>query len=814
MLRGNSGIGSAAWRRTVVGVVGAVCAVLAVSAPAALASPDYNWGQAVEGVLPDNATASPFVLMGSVSCATAGNCAAAGSYLDNSLPNSQRVGLLFSQVTGVWQTGVEAQLPAGASTTGTGAQLQNVSCPSAGSCTVVGQYHDATTAMQGVMISESAGTWQTGVEAPLPGDAASDPNVSFDGVWCSSASDCTAIGTYTSTSGRRALLLSEVAGTWSAQTAPVPGDANADPGVNLSSLSCASAGNCASIGGYTDSADNHQGLILTESAGVWSAQTAPLPGNAASDPSIGLFDVSCPSAGNCAGDGDYADSSGHTQVVLLDESAGTWTAVEGTAPPAAATDPGADMDGLSCVSPGNCTGTGEFDDSSGHSLPSMFTETAGTWSSGVEPSLQNADTDPSATFDNVACTSPGNCAGVGEYTDSSGNQQGSLVTEVSATARPGAEAVPPANAGTNPGVEFAYRGLSCPSAGNCTAVGTYTDSSGQGQALLLDAAPADPTLSATAPGTGSTGTAIQPGSVSAALSNGATPSGTITLKVFGPQPSPPSSCSSGGTTVGTAGVSGNGAYHPSSGFTPSTPGTYWWSAAYGGDTGDSAAASTCGAGMTQTVVRDTSAPSISITTPADGASYRQGQKVTARYSCADPDGTADVASCSGPVASGHNIDTSTPGSHSFNVSATDRAGNSGSKTVTYTVKAAKPTITTSGRSSAKSAGATEVVDPGIKVACPRGGRPCTATETATVTLSTPAAGIKAKKVVIGRAHFTVPAGKSGELTFKLNSRGARLLRGLHHLRISIVVTARADHGTAAKATKTLRIAAPKHHRRH
>jgi hypothetical protein len=84
---------------------------------------------------------------------------------------------------------------------------------------------------------------------------------------------------------------------------------------------------------------------------------------------------------------------------------------------------------------------------------------------------------------------------------------------------------------------------------------------------------------------------------------------------------------------------------------------------------------------------DQSAPAIAITAPADGATYTPGQAVSASYACTDPDGAGDVASCSGPVASGAAIDTSTTGAHSFTVTTTDLSGNSASMTVHYTVTA-------------------------------------------------------------------------------------------------------------------------------
>ena len=82
---------------------------------------------------------------------------------------------------------------------------------------------------------------------------------------------------------------------------------------------------------------------------------------------------------------------------------------------------------------------------------------------------------------------------------------------------------------------------------------------------------------------------------------------------------------------------------------------------------------------------DVSPPAISITRPADGAHYADGQSVVATYACTDPDGPADVATCAGPVATGGLLDTSTPGAHTFLVTAADLAGNPSSLSATYTI---------------------------------------------------------------------------------------------------------------------------------
>jgi hypothetical protein len=79
-------------------------------------------------------------------------------------------------------------------------------------------------------------------------------------------------------------------------------------------------------------------------------------------------------------------------------------------------------------------------------------------------------------------------------------------------------------------------------------------------------------------------------------------------------------------------------------------------------------------------------PSVSIASPVNGASYGQGQVVAASYSCPTASGTS--VTCSGPVANGATIETSTPGTHTFTVHATDSDALTASQTVSYSVVAA------------------------------------------------------------------------------------------------------------------------------
>ncbi|MBI1787348.1 MAG: hypothetical protein HYR60_07335, partial [Acidobacteria bacterium] len=91
---------------------------------------------------------------------------------------------------------------------------------------------------------------------------------------------------------------------------------------------------------------------------------------------------------------------------------------------------------------------------------------------------------------------------------------------------------------------------------------------------------------------------------------------------------------------------------------------------------------------------DKTAPVIAITTPANGASFARNAVVNASFACTDA--ASGIATCSGTVANGAGIDTSTLGAKTFLVAATDKAGNPATLSYSYTViDVTAPVITAS-----------------------------------------------------------------------------------------------------------------------
>ena len=117
-------------------------------------------------------------------------------------------------------------------------------------------------------------------------------------------------------------MADETRGSWgTAQEVPGSAALNVDGNATVNSVSCASAGSCAAGGYYKDYYGHEQAFVADETGGSWgTAQevqgTANLrtPGAAA-----GVTSVSCASEGNCAAGGYYTDSSGATQAFVANE---------------------------------------------------------------------------------------------------------------------------------------------------------------------------------------------------------------------------------------------------------------------------------------------------------------------------------------------------------------------------------------------------------------------------------------------------------------------------------------------------------------
>lgn len=124
------------------------------------------------------------------------------------------------------------------------------------------------------------------------------------------------------------------------------------------------------------------------------------------------------------------------------------------------------------------------------------------------------------------------------------------------------------------------------------------------------------------------------------------------------------------TGVPAPGTSGCGAV-----FVPQTTGTTYTCSA----TNASGSASN-----SATIKVDSVPPQVTIKSPRKGKAYALNEVVRASYTCLDA--TSGIASCSGTVRDDAKIPTATPGTFTFTVASTDKAGNQTTKSFLYSVK--------------------------------------------------------------------------------------------------------------------------------
>src|SRR5260221_2353438 len=158
------------------------------AAPAAVAVTQAGtWGKAIEvpGLAALNQGGAQVL---SVSCPAAGNCAAGGFYLDSSQHGQ---GFVVSERNGAWGKAIEVP-GLGALNKGGNAQVRSVSCPSAGNCAAGGFYLDSSQHGQGFVVSERNGTWGKAIEVPGLGALNKGGDAQVRSVSCPSAGDCAA----------------------------------------------------------------------------------------------------------------------------------------------------------------------------------------------------------------------------------------------------------------------------------------------------------------------------------------------------------------------------------------------------------------------------------------------------------------------------------------------------------------------------------------------------------------------------------------------------------------------------------------------
>ncbi len=260
-----------------------------------------RWGSAVPVPVPPLKGAG----VNAVWCAPGGLCVAGGSFTDSSGVTQVWVA---TQTRGRWHPALEVPGLA-ALNVGGDASIDAVTCASAGNCAAAGQYASGTNLtsdvlppLQPFVVTETNGKWGTAQE--VPGIQANTPDLWADAtsIACPSAGNCTAAGNYQAgvpescqgpDDGCSAVfVVNERHGTWGQATR------FGDVGYVLS-LTCPASGDCVA-GGYEETGDDFLfGALISETNGHWARALVIAR-------TFWVTSVSCAKAGYCAAGGAFA----------------------------------------------------------------------------------------------------------------------------------------------------------------------------------------------------------------------------------------------------------------------------------------------------------------------------------------------------------------------------------------------------------------------------------------------------------------------------------------------------------------------------
>jgi hypothetical protein len=273
------------------------------------------------------------------------------------------------------------------------------------------------------------------------------------------------------------MATNEVAGSWTSTPILAPSNAPDYTFSDLNAVSCVSAGNCIGVGDYRISTVQTESYYAVETSGTWArGQELQVPADAGSSPAETTFvGASCTAGGTCQLLGEYLTSSALGIVHSVVDTYVFGTGITGSPQEISqlSGEDGIALSSISCPSATSCVAVGT--QASSESETAVYVaETAGEW--GTPTTLENpADTStPEEYLSSVSCVAVGDCVAAGDWLSNSGNAYGETYTdEAGVWAQPVAIGEP--STLNNPFVDD----ISCVGVVTyCTVVGALNDDSG------------------------------------------------------------------------------------------------------------------------------------------------------------------------------------------------------------------------------------------------------------------------------------------------------------------------------------------------
>jgi hypothetical protein len=348
--------------------------------------------------------------------------------------------------------------------------LRDVACPSTSECWAVGNAQVGSV-YQTLIERWNGASWSI---VSSPSTSTSQGNL-LDAVRCTSASDCWAAGYYDNTvTGAYQTLIEH----WDGSSWTIVSSPNSDTTLEnaLYGLTCVSSNDCWAVGYHATLVSSETGLGVQTLIQRWDGTSWSIvssPNTLPIDNDI-LASVTCSATNDCWAVG-YNLTNGIFQTLTEHWDGSVWTVI--TSPNTSSSQNNL-LKGISCASAANCWAVGSYDgDAATQTLIEHWDGTA--WTIVASP---NTDTTQSNFLSGVTCTSSSACWAAGDHYAPNGlgqvdrtlveNWDGSSWTIVTTP-----------NTSDSEG-NFLYK-VTCPSAGDCWAIGSYLNSANKVQTLGL-----------------------------------------------------------------------------------------------------------------------------------------------------------------------------------------------------------------------------------------------------------------------------------------------------------------------------------------
>lgn len=436
-------------------------------------APKVQWGSATEirGLPTHNYLFGSQLF--SVSCAAAGNCSAGGNY---ALSAQRSQAFVVNETNGIWGA---AQRVHGLTNgeAGQNTEVYAVSCPSAGNCSAGGSYALSPTETYVFVVDEKDGRWGRATKVRSSALIGTGDGSFITSISCASVGNCSAGGFLPVTGAPAdsgAFVVNETRGVWG-EAQELAGPATFEGGgAGVDSISCAAPGDCSAGGTFPVSVTGHvePSFVVNETHGVWGRVQRVAGLKRLNFGESELRSMSCGAPGNCSAVGQFQQKGGTTRAYIVSESKGVWG--KAILVPGLDTLNGKHLSSLttiSCASKGDCTAGGSYG-LNDHQIAFTVSEKNGTWGQAtLVPGLDALNKGDATYVQSVSCPSKGDCGVIGTYSSAKGNPQSFVINESHGV---WGMASPVRPVKSLKAIGTGVLSISCATSASCSAVGGFS----------------------------------------------------------------------------------------------------------------------------------------------------------------------------------------------------------------------------------------------------------------------------------------------------------------------------------------------------